>query len=202
MANQWFKFYGAEYLSDPKILQLNGNERSCWTTLMALASQTEDGIIKFLSEKQLLILSGVQEDIKIFEKLEKLKMITLSNGSVTLLNWQKRQLSEGYFRVKKFREKNCNAKDNDRIEENRIEENRIDKNKQETLPDWLDKQVWEEWVAYRKEKKKPLTARSIKLQLDDLAENKSDHKQIIRNSIKNGWTGLFPLKTKRIIRKI
>lgn len=70
-------------------------------------------------------------------------------------------------------------------------------NDSEILPEWLDKEVWKEWVAYRKERKKPLTPRTIKLQLDDLAQHKADHAQMIKNSIKNGWTGLFPLKTKK-----
>jgi len=191
MANQWFKFYGGEYLSDTKILQLNAEERSCWIVLLCLASQSENGIIKFLSEQQLLNMAGiVDKDIKVLDKLEKLDMIRICNGNVTVINWEKRQYSEGYSRVMKYRKQKCNAKDNDRIEENRIEENRIDN------IEWLDKEVWKEWVAYRKEKKKPLTPRTIKLQLDDLAEHKIDHAQIIRNSIKNGWTGLFPLKTK------
>ena len=60
------------------------------------------------------------------------------------------------------------------------------------LPDWLDKETWEMWVNYRKEKKKPLTGTSIKLQLKLLEEYKSDHKQILLKSIQNSWTGLFP----------
>lgn len=63
-----------------------------------------------------------------------------------------------------------------------------------TLPDWLDKKVWNEWVEYRKEKKKSLTQRSIELQLKELAQNIPTHKAIIEQSIRNGWTGLFPLK--------
>lgn len=60
------------------------------------------------------------------------------------------------------------------------------------LPDWLDKETWEMWVNYRKEKKKPLTGTSIKLQLKLLEEHKSDHKSILLKSIQNSWTGLFP----------
>lgn len=129
MANQWFKFYGGEYLSDPKVLQLNALERSCWLTILCLASQSEDGVVRFLSEKQLLMMAGAisgatEFETGIFQKLEGLKMIRLSNGDVTVLNWQKRQYSEGYSRVKNFRKRQSNTEDNDRIEENRIEENR------------------------------------------------------------------------------
>lgn len=64
------------------------------------------------------------------------------------------------------------------------------------MPDWLDKSAWSNWVDYRKEIKKKLTPLMIKQQLILLAENKEDHAKIITTSIQNGWTGLFPLKSK------
>ena len=118
MANQWFKFYGGEYLSDPKILQLTAQERSCWVTLLCLANQSESGVVKFLSEKQLLALSGITQEIpNILTKFEKLEMIRIRNGIVTVINWEKRQMSEAYSRVKQFRKRQSNANDNDRREE-------------------------------------------------------------------------------------
>ncbi len=196
MINPWFKFYAGEYLSDPKILRLNGNERSCWLTLLCQASQNNGKEIKFLDEKQLLMMSGVMEDIKVLEKFEKLGMITLCNDIVTVINWEKRQYSEGYDRVKKFRNKNVTPKIT--IEEKRREEKRRDK---EELPIWLNKKAWEAWQQHRKEKKKSLTPTSMKLQLKFLEENKEDHAEIIRNSITNGWTGLFPLKDTKQVRQ-
>lgn len=67
-------------------------------------------------------------------------------------------------------------------------------NKIEELPIWLNKKAWEAWEQHRKEKKKTLTPTSKKLQLRFLEENKENHAQIIKNSITNGWTGLFPIK--------
>lgn len=61
-------------------------------------------------------------------------------------------------------------------------------------PDWLNKEAWEEWMLYRSEKKKALTKTSIKLQISFLEKHIRDHAEIIRTSIRNGWTGLFPLK--------
>jgi hypothetical protein len=72
-------------------------------------------------------------------------------------------------------------------------ENRIDKNNIE-LPIWLNKNAWNAWIQHRKEKKKSLTPTSMKLQIKFLEANKEDHAQIIKNSITNGWTGLFPIK--------
>jgi hypothetical protein len=61
-------------------------------------------------------------------------------------------------------------------------------------PTWLDKETWSEWVQYRKELKKKLTPTTIKRQIKLLENYKKDHKKIIIQSIRNGWTGLFPLK--------
>lgn len=69
------------------------------------------------------------------------------------------------------------------------------------LPEWLDKETWDEWVGHRQDKKKPLTERSIKLQLKFLEENKENHKAIILESIKNGWTGLFEYKGRDVTKK-
>jgi hypothetical protein len=67
-----------------------------------------------------------------------------------------------------------------------------------TLPDWLAPTVWESWKAERRERKKPLTARaeaeSIK-QLTELREKGSDPTAVIAQSIVNGWTGLFEVKS-------
>jgi hypothetical protein len=62
------------------------------------------------------------------------------------------------------------------------------------LPDFIDREVWNEWVQFRKEKKQKLTPTSIKRQLKFLTEHQKDYKAIIEASIQNGWTGLFALK--------
>ncbi len=125
MINPWFKFYGSEYLSDLKIEKLDGSERSCWITLLAFASQTKDGVIKFLDEETLLKKSGVKEKINILQKLSDLDMISVNNGDVTVMNWEKRQYSESLNRVREFRKRERN--DDVTTEKNRIEENRIEK---------------------------------------------------------------------------
>lgn len=65
---------------------------------------------------------------------------------------------------------------------------------QADLPEWLDLQAWGNWVQHRREIKKPLTSAAIKLQLNLLERNKFTHAEIIKQSIQNGWTGLFKLK--------
>lgn len=62
------------------------------------------------------------------------------------------------------------------------------------LPIWINKKAWEAWEQHRKEIKKKLTPTTMRLQLKFLESHKEDHAEIIRNSITNGWTGLFPIK--------
>lgn len=125
MANPWFKFYGTEYLGDLKIRGLSGDERSSWITLLSLASQTKDGSIKFLTEESLLEMSGVREKIPVLQKFKDLEMISVSNGNVTVLNWEKRQYSESLNRVREFRKREGN--ENVTTYKNREEEIREDK---------------------------------------------------------------------------
>lgn len=75
-------------------------------------------------------------------------------------------------------------------------EKREEKEPAQELPAWLDKVAWSEWLTYRTETKKSLKPSTIKLQLGFLEQNKADHAEIIRTSIRNGWQGLFPLKGK------
>lgn len=113
---QWFKFYGGEYLSDPKMFGLTPGERNCWTTLLSFACTSEDGgRIKHLTEQKLMIAAGysvMDDDWEktegILDKFEALEMISRdSNGIVTVRNWGKRQ--ETYLtnaeRQKRYRER-------------------------------------------------------------------------------------------------
>lgn len=129
---KWFKFYGQDYLSDPKVVGLSACERSCWITLLSYASVNDNGMITFLSEEQLMIQAGIspmheewQNSVGVLEKFKNMGMITLDNGMITVKNWQKRQETSltSYERVKRHRQKKRadNANDNDRIDKNRID---------------------------------------------------------------------------------
>lgn len=67
----------------------------------------------------------------------------------------------------------------------------------ESLPEWLDKKAWSEWVQHRKELKKPLTKSTITKQLAFLEKDILIHIAIINQSIQNGWAGLFDLKREQ-----
>jgi hypothetical protein len=66
------------------------------------------------------------------------------------------------------------------------------------IPSCVKKEIWQEWIAFRKEKKQKLTSTGTKRQFAFLQrqyEQGADPNEIIIQSIQNGWTGLFELKT-------
>lgn len=142
--NKWFKFYGGEYLADPKMERLSPLERSCWITLLCLASMNGEGKIEFLTVEVLLNKSGIQFDpyhpeewekaLSVLTKFQNMKMISLSeNGDITVLNWEKRQehnltVAE---RVAKSRENRKPVTIN--VTNVTSDKNRIDKNRDNTI---------------------------------------------------------------------
>ena len=137
------------------MLSLSATERSCWVTLLCYAcAANEKGVVRYVDNDILLLNSGVKRFnetggvthdetlLKPLETFQKMEMITLDNGVITLVNWQKRQskYSKNYARLKKWRKKkqietlSDNGKKRCREEEIRKEE--IDKSeaKLPTLP--------------------------------------------------------------------
>lgn len=58
------------------------------------------------------------------------------------------------------------------------------------------KLAWQEWELFRKEQKKSLTLSSVDKQLKLLAQHtEADAIAIIEKSIRNGWQGLFEIKS-------
>lgn len=63
-----------------------------------------------------------------------------------------------------------------------------------STPEWVDKDAWARWEQHRREKRKRLTPSTRKAQIKFLSEHQQDHVEIIDQSIRCGWEGLFPLK--------
>ena len=67
------------------------------------------------------------------------------------------------------------------------------------LPTWVDAELWLAYEAMRKGMRRPIkSALARKLLLEDLKKLREaghDPKRVLEESIKNGWQGLFPLKT-------
>lgn len=65
------------------------------------------------------------------------------------------------------------------------------------LPDWINKETWKAFLEVRRKLKAPSTVRAIELTLKDLQRFKEagdDPNEILNQSIKRGWRGVFPLR--------
>lgn len=152
---QWFKFYGAEYLSDPKMLSLSPVGKCCWVALLCHASMSSDGIVRHITSERLLMQVGIdptkdewEENIGVLETLQALQCVTLArNGDVTVSKWSARQstFSSGAERQKKYRERLKTKTESSVTLHNalqrplqqsdaRIEENRIDTSENKFSP--------------------------------------------------------------------
>lgn len=63
------------------------------------------------------------------------------------------------------------------------------------LPDWLDRELWSEWVAERSHRGKPITERAAREQikaLDEYRRNGHTPERTIRHAIASGNQGLYP----------
>lgn len=155
MAQQWFKFYGNDFLMDPKMLRLTSAEKVCWITLLCLASNEDnDGLVTNVTSDALRAFARLQTDPlrdtdeyreagDVLKHFEELQMIEVVDGGIYVKNFKKRQESHltNAERQQRFRDKR-NAKVTGHVtnvtEKNRIEEKRKEKkrklNKRKEIP--------------------------------------------------------------------
>lgn len=222
MINPWFKFYGSEYLSDPKIDALTAQERSCWLTMLCMASTSSTpGSIEFLTVETLLTRSGVSWDpydtkewdslLGIIKRFEKMKMITADDeGVITILNWSKRQETNltDAERSKSYRDRKKNRHTNDTKPVTNVtqEENRIEKNREKEVKKPLSasfnylKNVPEEDIVVFLDRFET-TRTDIKSKAEDLGnwciangKRKKNYKLFLLTALKKD----FPAKTKSV----
>src|SRR5262249_36895721 len=65
------------------------------------------------------------------------------------------------------------------------------------LPAWLPTQDWDDFLDMRRKKGKPVTLRAVELLIADLEQLRAsgdDPAEVLQQSIKNSWQGLFKLK--------
>jgi hypothetical protein len=64
------------------------------------------------------------------------------------------------------------------------------------LPDGLNPEVWQRWMDYRKQLRRPLKPVSIPAAQRELAAFGAEQAAVVEQSVANGWQGLFALKPK------
>ena len=124
---KWFKFYGQDFQTDPKIGYLTTPQKLMWVNLLCIASQDENhsGIIKFLTESHLRSVSGIldspsnddwDQSQNTFETFEKLGLIERPDEDTIIIpkfkEKQETQLTDAE-RAKKYRENKKNEANSD-----------------------------------------------------------------------------------------
>jgi uncharacterized protein YdaU (DUF1376 family) len=71
-----------------------------------------------------------------------------------------------------------------------------------TLPSDIDEQVWKDFIEMRNKIKAPLTEAAKKGIITDLEKLGQDKNELLRQSIKNSWRGVFPLREGFTIQKV
>lgn len=144
--------------------------------------------------------SKVTRILNAFESEQQIEQQTSNkNRLITVINWDKYQLcdqqTEQQLNNKRTTtEQQLNTNNNDK-------NNKNGKNEIKTYSDnaTLNDSILD-FIAYRKSIKKPMTDNAVKLllgKLNKMSSDVSEQIEILNQSIVNGWTGIFPLKTEK-----
>lgn len=69
------------------------------------------------------------------------------------------------------------------------------------LPDWLEREAWEDFVRFRKMVKKPMTERAMKRAINKLSKMREDGEdpvKVLDQSVDAGWTDLYAVKERDV----
>ena len=169
------------------------NEEGCWASngyiakVASVSDRQVKNIIKTLVECGLVVRSVAKDGTRMLRTVARVALVK-ARGEADFLGGVQQISPRG---VKQ-------------ISPNSIG-NKIDDNIKQEMPSGFSdefKKVWETWVAYRSEIRKPLKHSTMKAQLEMLsATTETKAIESIQNSIRNGWQGLF-LQENRNVNKM
>ena len=179
----WFQLLELLCLTDNQVYDYNNS--ASWRLLLAETHVTEDNAIKIL---QLLADLGA-----IDSKLHKNKIIWSQNLVDNLELVYKRRATGTPVKPVIANKNPVNV--------NIRPHTKQDKTKQDKtiLPEFIDKEIWDDYLETRKKKRAVPTERAKVLlikKVEELRDAGDDPNEVLKRSIMNGWTGIFPLDKK------
>ena len=208
MSMPWFRMY-AEFSGDPVVQSLAFEDQRHYVILLCLkCGGTLDRDLPN-SHRDRIIARGLGIDMTAAsEAKRRLQEVGLVDKNWQPIAWEKRQYSSDVStdRVRKYRKNKETGNVSETLqnrfgngperEQNRTESETDSERESEPVSNvaGLDLQAWEQWVQYRKEIRKPLKQASIPAAQEALAAFGSDQQAVVKQSIANGWQGLFDLK--------
>lgn len=145
---------------------------------------------------------------RFLELLEKDGMIHKKSGHlttiITICNYCNFQKNE-QVPVQVSGQVSVQQTDKCRYTDNNVNKNNKENNKDQgdqsdkdlVLPEWLDKDLWGEWIAHRKKLKCPNSARALNKQINiliDIEKRLGLGNEALSQSYCNGWKGIFEPK--------
>lgn len=208
---QWFRVY-TDILDDPKIAQMNTKTFKFFIFLCAFVVELNTkGSINIKKDKPIWRFRVRK---KVFfdaiRDLIDLNIVTMENGEIYILNWNKRQFRSDDVneRVKRYREKretlHVTPPDTDTDTETEKNKKKV-KPQAVILPDYFCnnsfKKTFEDFRDHRKSIKSKMTLNAEKLLINKLSEfsdNNSDLAiKLMEQSIMNGWKSIFELNERK-----
>lgn len=147
---EWFKFYGKDWLTDPKVKRLSTVHRLMYVYLLCHVSDNEKGQVEYLTEWDLITDCGITPNDDLidqtrgfFEAVEKLGMITRDAHVITVNKYIERQQTHltdaersRRYRLNKAKvEQESDERHIDRVTNATLDKNRLDKNREEKRED-------------------------------------------------------------------
>ena len=162
----------------------------CWAK-----TDEEKAAIWFVLSKFFTEQEGVYYQTRIQEEIDKYH----SNSSTNARIAREREERKRTNRARTVHERAPNQEPKEPINQRTIETKEPKQHATE-LPDWLPTDLWKDYLQARKALKAPMTERAKQLaikKLDELMKQGYPPKDVLSQSIYNGWKGLFPLKTEK-----
>jgi uncharacterized protein YdaU (DUF1376 family) len=206
-----FQFYPNDWLSSARIATMTAEQEGAYIRLLCYCWNSGDCSIPN-DEDVLLSLSRLKnkDDLRVVAKCfnqhptdaTKLVHERLISEHEKQQKWREKSRDGGKKSAAKRIEKQEHLKGGSRVVQPKVNSSSSFsssssyKNNTPIIPTWIPIDDWNDWIASRK--KKP-TQRAIELsikRLEQLKNDGHDPKEVLQQSIINGWTGLFETKKK------
>lgn len=212
MADRWFRFYDS-VVDDPKVQRLPDAAFRAWVNLMCIASKGGGFFSTDLADISFALRVSEGKARDLLQILQSAGLIERFETEWTPHNWGTRQYASDSSaeRMRRHRANKVTADVQPRDEhvtshvqnsdgadtDSEKIQNRTEKKKEEVapvaLPAWMPLETWTSFLGTRK-KVTPHASKLLVSQLEKLKEGGDDPKEVLEQSIMNGWKGLFPLK--------
>lgn len=192
---RWFKLWCVAP-GDDALLSIPPELRWAWAALGCYTKEHGTrGKVKISIHNGVLAEQMGIPKSDLFSVIKKLPSISIeeANGehgtiTVTWQNWIKYQ--EDSTQTERQRRSRTKRRGEEKRKEEKGGEGKL------AVPDWIPKQLWEDFKKARRRMKKSMTPHAEELafkKLDQLRREGEDPVAVIEQSILNGYTGLFPV---------